>query len=126
MTAARLGIDRQPPTRSRPSSRTACPTAPLDEVLAGIAWPPEVDGCAVTQEIVILPPAAEAELADADGQRAARGRRTRTGARPGWSSACCATAAARRCCALRGERGRRLTGPDLAPNLVAALLATLH
>jgi len=35
----------------------------LDVALAGIAWPDEVSGCVVVQEIVVLPPGAEAELA---------------------------------------------------------------
>lgn len=34
----------------------------LAEALAGIAWPDTVTGCALVQEIVVLPPDAEAEL----------------------------------------------------------------
>jgi hypothetical protein len=34
----------------------------LAEALAGIAWPGTVTGCALVQEIVVLPPDAEAEL----------------------------------------------------------------
>lgn len=38
-------------------------TAPeLDAALASITWPPAVAGCALVQEIVILPPDAEREL----------------------------------------------------------------
>ena len=36
--------------------------ADLAEALAGIAWPGTVTGCALVQEIVVLPPDAEAEL----------------------------------------------------------------
>ncbi len=39
---------------------------PLDDLLAGIAWPDTVDGVAIALERIVLPPAAEAELADVD------------------------------------------------------------
>jgi hypothetical protein len=37
---------------------------PLDQVLAGIAWPPRVLGCALVVERLMLPPEAEASLPD--------------------------------------------------------------
>jgi hypothetical protein len=37
---------------------------PLDEVLATIAWPPEVIGCAIVIESLVLPPSVEADLPD--------------------------------------------------------------
>lgn len=37
----------------------------LDEFLATTSWPESVVGCALTQEIVVLPPDAEADLDDA-------------------------------------------------------------
>ncbi|WP_235871052.1 PPA1309 family protein [Rhodococcus spongiicola] len=37
----------------------------LDEFLATTSWPPEVVGCALVQEIVVLPPSAESDLDDA-------------------------------------------------------------
>lgn len=40
--------------------------APLDDLLAGIAWPDSVDGVAIALERIILPPAAELELAELD------------------------------------------------------------
>jgi hypothetical protein len=40
---------------------------PLDEWLAAIGWPAEVSGCALSQEVLTLPPSVEADLpADAD------------------------------------------------------------
>ena len=36
----------------------------LEEFLEGIAWPPEVTGCAVVVERLVLPPGADAELPD--------------------------------------------------------------
>lgn len=38
----------------------------IADALAGIMWPPAVAGCALVQEIVVLPPDAEAELAIAE------------------------------------------------------------
>jgi len=37
---------------------------PLDDVLATITWPPEVIGCALVIESLVLPPSAEADLPD--------------------------------------------------------------
>ncbi len=37
----------------------------LDEFLATMSWPSEVVGCALVQEIVVLPPEAESDLDDA-------------------------------------------------------------
>ncbi|KXO88416.1 hypothetical protein AXK57_03555 [Tsukamurella pulmonis] len=37
-------------------------SAELDHVLATTTWPEEVVGCALVQEIIVLPPAAEADL----------------------------------------------------------------
>ncbi|MDQ6937720.1 MAG: PPA1309 family protein, partial [Actinomycetota bacterium] len=45
-----------------PIAQDALPDQPLDEALAGIEWPPQVTGCALAQEIVMLPPEAEAAL----------------------------------------------------------------
>ena len=39
-----------------PIAQEELPDEPLDEVLAQIGWPPEVVGCALSQEIVMLPP----------------------------------------------------------------------
>lgn len=114
--------------------------ADLAETLAGICWPDEVAGCALAQEIMVLPPDAEAEL---DSAVAASGEadtvgvaRRVAGAHPDRRDARLVVGV------LRGGEHRcllRLRGapdgtdpleelvehPDLAPNLVAALLATL-
>lgn len=105
------------------------PDGPLDEVLAGIEWPDEVDGCALTQEILILPPEAEAELA-----RTGEGDvTTRAAADPRRREARLVAGVLRdgRQAALLRLRGDAagpdeiVTGEDLAPNLVAALRETL-
>jgi hypothetical protein len=45
-----------------PVAQEPLPEDDLADVLAGIVWPDTVSGCAVVQEIVVLPPEAEAEL----------------------------------------------------------------
>lgn len=45
-----------------PVAQEPLPDTDLAAALAGIVWPDTVSGCAVVQEIVVLPPDAEAEL----------------------------------------------------------------
>ncbi|MEO9139465.1 MAG: PPA1309 family protein [Jatrophihabitans sp.] len=125
-TAQRLGVDILTGDALTPIEQDELPDEPLDEVLAGIAWPDSVTGVAVSQEIVILPPEAEAGLsveqitaraADHPDRREAR---LVVGVLRGGRSA-----ALLRMRAIDGAEDDLLTGPDLAPNLVAALLATL-
>ena len=112
-----------------PVAQEALPSGPLDEALAQIGWPPEVVGCALCQEIVMLPPSAEAELADLDVDAAA----SRVVEHPERREARLVVAVLRTGQAasilrLRGTGDTAedlLTGADLAPNLVAALAATL-
>jgi hypothetical protein len=116
-------------TAITPIAQEELPDEPLDEILAQIGWPDEVIGCALSQEIVMLPPSAEPELDDLSIDSAAsvavdhpdrrEARLVVAVLRDGRSAAVLR---------LRGtaETGDDLlTGPDLAPNLVAALSATL-
>ena len=149
-TAARLGIDRQAESALTPVEQEALPDGPLDEALAGIVWPAEVDGCALSQEIVILPPSAEQGLSEdevlqqsvvspqrrearlvagvlRDGSSAVLLRLRAPRAMPSQAVAS-ETGAADAAADSRNElpsADEVLTGPDLAPNLVRALLATL-
>lgn len=113
-----------------PVAQDALPDADLAETLAGIMWPELVHGCALAQEIVVLPPEAEGALPteDADLRRAAaehpqrrEGRLVAAVLRDG-SIACVLR--------LRGgeadESDELVESPDLAPNLTSALLATLR
>ncbi|HYZ35359.1 MAG TPA: PPA1309 family protein [Pseudonocardiaceae bacterium] len=118
-----------------PVAQEGFPEGELDAALAGIAWPDSVAGCALAQEIVILPPAAEADLGGllddpAQARRAAAGHPQRREAR--------LVAAVLRdgvgACVLRlrassgtDQRCDELVeDPQLAPNLLRALLATLR
>ncbi|MGH3765142.1 MAG: PPA1309 family protein [Pseudonocardiaceae bacterium] len=118
-----------------PVAQDALPDGELDAALAGIEWPDSVAGCALAQEIVVLPPAAEADLGDlpddpAQARRAAAGHPQRREGR--------LVAAVLRdgvgACVLRlrpdfgaDQRCEELVeDPALAPNLLRALLATLR
>lgn len=123
--AARVGVTAEDAEGLLPVEQESLPDGPLDEVLAGMSWPPEVFGCALTQEILILPPGAE-QVVGSDLQAAAdhperrEGRLSVAVTRDGRSAAVLR---------LRGDVRRPedlVTGPDLAPNLAAALLATLR
>lgn len=127
-TAARLGLGDAVGDALTPIEQEELPEGPLDEVLAQIAWPESVDGCALSQEIVILPPDAQAALPDdhtALGAAVTHPQRREARLvvavlRDGSSAAMLR---------LRGVDGGEddlLTGPDLAPNLVDALVDTLR
>jgi hypothetical protein len=118
-----------------PVEQEALPDGPLDDVLARIGWPETVAGCALCQEIVILPPGAAGDVTDGDASAAV--------AHPEHHEARLVVAVLRdgtRATLLRLRDGTEptgrveptpaggelLTGPNLAPNLADALLATLR
>ncbi len=116
----------------------------LDEFLATTSWPPAVQGCVLVQEIVVLPPDAESTLdaalvpllADHDAADAAA--RAAAEAHPDRREARLFAAVLREgasLCLLQvrpeddadefADMDLR-TYPNLAPNLIEALLATLE
>jgi len=102
--------------------------APLDETLARIAWPESVLGCALVQEVLVLPPDAEdSRPEDADPVEWAANHADRREVRMVAGVLRDGTSA----CALRmrpqdpAEPTEVVYGADLAPNLVVALRATL-
>lgn len=111
-----------------PIAQEDLPDGPLDEALAQIGWPDEVAGCALSQEIVMLPPDAESALDELSGQQAVvaaaehperrEARLVIAVLRDGTS------AGVLRVRSLDGEPDDLLTGDELAPNLVAALIET--
>jgi hypothetical protein len=118
-TAARLGLADAAGDALTPIEQEALPEGDLDAALAHISWPASVAGCALSQEIVILPPSAEADSPESAAAHPERreARLVVAVLRDGSSAALLR---------LRGGADDLLTGPDLAPNLVTALLATLH
>lgn len=122
-----------------PVAQDSLPEGDLAEALARIAWPETVRGCAIAQEIIVLPPGAEAELPAADSfgddaaslRRAAADHPRRTEAR--LVAAVVRDGAAACVLRLRGETrtdgdavDETIENPELAPNLVEALRATLQ
>ncbi len=127
--AASLGLaaDGLPDGALTPVEQDPLPDRPLDESLGQIGWPPEVAGCALVQEVVVLPPDVEAALpkhADvldwvADHPERREARLGVAVLRDG-SRACTV-----RLRAAADEQDALLVGDDLVPNLAEALLATL-
>jgi hypothetical protein len=111
-----------------PVAQDALPESDLADALAGIMWPAAVHGCALAQEILVLPPAAEETLpsgVDADALRAAAAEH------PERREARLVAAVLRdgsAACVLRlrdQDSDQLIEAADLAPNLTTALLATL-
>jgi hypothetical protein len=119
-----------------PVAQDPLPGEDLADALAGIVWPETVTGCALVQEIVVLPPDAEAELdaagtgQDADAARMRRiamehprrrEARLVAGVLRDGSAACVLR--------VRGDQDvpdEIVEHPELAPNLVDALRDTLR
>ncbi|MGH3938701.1 MAG: PPA1309 family protein [Pseudonocardiaceae bacterium] len=118
-----------------PVAQDALPAGELDTALAGIEWPDAVAGCALAQEIVVLPPGAATGLGElpddpVEARRVAiehpqrrEGRLVAAVLREGVGA-----------CVLRlragsggdPEQEELVEDPQLAPNLLRALLATLR
>ena len=125
--AAQLGLDpeRLPADALTPVEQDALPDRPLDETLAEIGWPAEVEGCALVQEVVMLPPDVEEAMprhsdvldwAVEHPQR--REARLAVAVLRDGTLACTVR--------MRGDdEDELLVGPDLAPALADALAATL-
>jgi len=126
-------------SRLTPVAQESLPESDLGDSLAKIAWPETVTGCALAQEIVVLPPGAESDLEEAAGeaedverlQRAAANHPQRTEAR----LIAAVSRDGARACVMRlrgkgenaeGEPDEVIEHPDLAPNLLDALAATLE
>ncbi|MGH3494580.1 MAG: PPA1309 family protein [Sciscionella sp.] len=119
-------------SRFTPIAQDQLGDADLGQALAEIEWPTTVEGCALAQHIVVLPPEAEQRLADSggDAQRAAAVAAEHPDRREGRLVAAVLRDGAV-ACVLRlrpastdGETEELLADPELAPNLTAALLQT--
>ncbi len=126
-----LGVgpdDEIPADSMTPIAQDDLPDQPLDEALGGIEWPAAVAGCAVSQEILILPPGAEDELSETEAVADAAAHPDRREAR----LVVAVTRDGRTSSVLR-IRSQSPDQPDdiafagdLAPNLALALRATLE
>lgn len=116
-----------------PVAQDALPDEDLADALAGIMWPDAVHGCALAQEIVVLPPEAEATLPTGDTAGESAAMRRIAAEHPRRREARLVAAVLRdgtAACVLRlrgvGEEDDVVEHPELAPNLTGALLATLR
>ncbi|TCO62980.1 PPA1309 family protein [Actinocrispum wychmicini] len=108
-----------------PIAQDELPEGDLSKALAEIMWPPAVHGCALVQEIVVLPPAAEAELADEHDETRLRQLAIDHPERQEARLVAAVLRTGDRACVMRlRDHEDLLTGPDLASNLTAALSAT--
>ena len=125
--ATSMGIVGGQPGALTPVAQEALADGPLDEALAGITFGAQVLGVVLAHEVLVLPPSAEAALAGRDVDAAdaaahphAREVRMVVGVARGGTRA-----AVLRLRAEQDGEDERVTGPDLAPALAEALLATL-
>jgi hypothetical protein len=118
-----------------PIAQDALPNEDLADALAGIMWPDTVHGCALAQEIVVLPPEAEATLPTGDSTAESDTMRRIAAEHPRRREARLVAAVLRdgtTACVLRlrGTEDQQddeiVEHPELAPNLTNALLTTLH
>ncbi|MDX6244974.1 MAG: hypothetical protein QOE76_2697 [Frankiales bacterium] len=137
--AARLGLDGVDSSDAvagslTPVEQDGLEDQPLDELLAGIGWPPEVAGCVVVDEVLVLPPGAEAEAPEGIDDAAAAAWVAEHPARREVRLAVGVLRDGSRMARLRlradgetaadGYADDVVVGPDLAPALAEALLET--
>jgi hypothetical protein len=124
--ARTMGLVAAVPGGLTPIAQEPLADMPLDEALAGIVFGPEVLGVVLAHEVLVLPPAVESQLGDDAVEQAAthparRDVRMVVGVVRDGSRECVLRVRGR-----DGQADERLTGPDLAPALADALLATLE
>ena len=115
-----------PESSLTPIAQEELPSQDLAEALGRILWPEQVAGCAVVQEILVLPPGAEEQL-PAEGEKAGEA----AAEHPDRQEARLVAAVLRdggETCVMRlrtpGEEGEVVQDASLAPNLVTALRET--
>jgi hypothetical protein len=118
-------IGNAPPGSLTPVEQEPLPVGRLDEVLSGIGWPPEVLGCVLVTELVVLPPSAEME-APYD-EREIEMWATRHPERQDVRLAVGVTRTGTHASCLRRRGDEEIVvDPDLADNLVDGLFATFR
>jgi hypothetical protein len=127
--AAAMGLDDASAEGSlTPVEQEQLPADRFEASLAGIAWGPEVAGCAAVVERLVLPPDADDELPD--DPTAAAAYAAEHPDRQEVRMVVGVTRAGATYCALRlrahDDDQSVVGGPDLVPELVALLTATLE
>lgn len=123
--ASTMGIVAAQPGALTPVAQESLGDGPLDEALGRIEFGAAVLGVVLAHEVVVLPPSAEAALVELD-PTAAAGHPQALDVRMVVGVVRDGTRAAVLRLRGRDDAGdERVTGPDLAPALADALLATL-
>lgn len=127
--AAALGLAGSAPDPDdlTPIEQEPLADEPLDEALAKIEWPGVVTGCALVNEVLVLPPSAGQAPEDTEAVKWASDHPERREVRMVVAvlrDGSRASLLRIRPTAVDAEE-HLVPGPDLAPNLAAALLATL-
>lgn len=126
--AAELGLRDPDPGDLTPVDQGDLPEHDsLDELLAGISWPPEVLGTAMTVERLMVPPAAEREMPpdEGDALRWLADHPDRQEVRLVVAVLRDGSSAAALRMRAHDDETSVLTGPGLVPGLAAALADTL-
>ena len=126
--AQTMGLVAGDPASLTPIAQEPLGDGPLDEQLASLMFGEDVLGVILAHEVLVLPPSAETDLEQVEDPAVAaaehperREVRMVVGVARGGATACVLR--------LRGadeHADERVTGPDLAPALSRALLATLE
>ena len=126
--AQTMGLVAGDPASLTPIAQEPLGDGPLDEQLASLMFGDDVLGVILAHEVLVLPPSAEPDLEELEDPAVAaaehperREVRMVVGVSRGGATACVLR--------LRGageQADERVTGPDLAPALSIALLATLE
>jgi hypothetical protein len=123
--ASTMGIVGGRPGSLTPVAQEPLADAPLDEALAGITVTDAVLGVVLAHEVLVLPPSAEAQLEELDPEAAAAHPEAREVRMVVGVVRDGTRGAVLRLRAQGDGTDERVTGPDLAPALSEALLATL-
>ena len=122
-----LGIEGEPQGLTPVEQEPLPPGTSLEQVLAEIAWPDEVAGCAAIAERLVLPPEADQDLPD--DPAAAQEYAATHPAREEVRIVAAALRGGDSACAVRlrshDDPESVLTSPDLVPGLLMLLHATL-
>jgi hypothetical protein len=123
--AGRLGLEADPPAPGQLTPiEQELPERDLEDVLAGIAWPTTIVGCAIALERIVLPPAAERGMPHHAEEAAAWAARHPDRADVRLVVAVMRDGARSSVLRVRGRGADLLRDPDLAPDLADALAAT--
>ena len=123
--ATTMGIVAGQPGSLTPVAQDPLGEGPLDEALGRIMFGEQVLGVVLAHEVLVLPPSAEQEAQELDAEAAAAHPQAREVRMVVGVVRDGSQAAVLRLRGTGEDGDERVTGPDLAPALAAALLATL-